>query len=112
MRFARLLIANRGEIAIRIARTAADLGIAGRCGVEVPRGTKAAVSLDEARAFLAALAPGTAVMVKAVAGGGGRGLRVVRRPEELEAAWARYRSEAQAAFANDALYVEELLPRV
>src|SRR5947199_1044432 len=51
-------------------------------------------------------------MVKAVAGGGGRGLRVVRRHEELEEAWARCRSEAQAAFGNDALYVEALLPRV
>ncbi|TMA47021.1 MAG: hypothetical protein E6J76_16205, partial [Deltaproteobacteria bacterium] len=53
---------------------------------------------------------GGAVMVKAVAGGGGRGMRTVRRPDELDDAWARCSSEARAAFGNGDLYVEELLP--
>src|SRR5207245_4846151 len=67
--------------------------------------------LAEARAFLAALGNSEAALVKAVAGGGGRGMRVVRRPEELDEAWARCRSEAQAAFGGGDLYVEALLPR-
>src|SRR5947208_2736154 len=50
-------------------------------------------------------------MVKAVAGGGGRGMRIVRRPEELDEAWTRCRSEAQAAFGSGDLYLEALLPR-
>src|SRR5213594_977675 len=104
-------VGPRPETLALLGDKAAARALAERCGVPVPRGTRAAVSLDEARAFLAALAPGTAVMVKAVAGGGGRGLRIVRRHEELEEAWARCRSEAQAAFGNDALYVEELLAR-
>src|SRR6185369_16748465 len=51
------------------------------------------------------------VIVKAVAGGGGRGMRVVRSPDALDDAWSRCRSEAEAAFGDGALYVEELLPR-
>src|SRR5437764_2913735 len=102
-----VFVGPRPETLALLGDKAAARALAERCGVPVPHGTKAAVSVDEARAFLAALAPGTAVMVKAVAGGGGRGLRLVRRPEELDAAWARCRSEAQAAFGNDTLYVEE-----
>ncbi|MET9912617.1 carboxyl transferase domain-containing protein [Streptomyces sp. NPDC006476] len=49
------------------------------------------------------------VMVKAVGGGGGRGMRVVRRAEELDEAWERCRSEAQQGFGRDALYAERLL---
>src|SRR5437667_9670639 len=107
-----VFVGPRAETLALLGDKVAARALAARCGVPVPRGTDAAVSLDEARVFLAALGPDTAVVVKAVAGGGGRGLRVVRRPDELDDAWARCRSEAQAAFGNDALYVEELLPRV
>lgn len=50
-----------------------------------------------------------AVVVKAAAGGGGKGVRVVRRLADLAAAVARCRSEAAAAFGDDAVYAEELL---
>jgi pyruvate carboxylase len=50
-------------------------------------------------------------VLKAVGGGGGRGLRVVRDPSKLAAAYERCASEAAASFGNPALYVEELLPR-
>ncbi|MFJ9711846.1 carboxyl transferase domain-containing protein [Streptomyces sp. NPDC101234] len=49
------------------------------------------------------------VMVKAVGGGGGRGLRVVRRAEELDEAWERCRSEVQQGFGGGELYAERLL---
>ncbi|GAA2476732.1 acetyl-CoA carboxylase family protein [Streptomyces longisporus] len=49
------------------------------------------------------------VMIKAVGGGGGRGMRVVRRAEELEEAWERCASEAQQGFGRDELYAERLL---
>ena len=205
MTFNALLIANRGEIAIRIARAAADLGIrtvavyseddaaslhtrvaddavalsglgaaaylneqavveaarnagcdaihpgygflaergsfARRCGeadiafvgpkvehlelfgdkgraraaavaadVPVLRGLDRAVSLAEAQAFFASL-NGGAMIVKAVAGGGGRGTRVVEDAAELENAFERCRSEAQAAFGVADVYVEQFLPR-
>lgn len=81
--------------------------------VDVPvlPGTAAPTSLDEARSFLARLGPGGAVMVKAVAGGGGRGMRPVSSDSELEEAFARCRSEAQSAFGNGDLYVERLVKR-
>jgi acetyl/propionyl-CoA carboxylase alpha subunit len=85
---------------------------AARCGVPVPAGTERATTLEEARRFLARLGDGAAMMLKAVAGGGGRGMRMVGAADALDDAWARCASEARAAFGNDALYVEQWLPRV
>ena len=56
--------------------------LAQRCGVPVIVGSDTAVSLDQAHAFLAALGGGGAIMIKAVAGGGGRGMRAVHSPAE------------------------------
>ncbi|PRY48522.1 biotin-dependent enzyme [Geodermatophilus tzadiensis] len=66
--------------------------------------------LATATRFLAGLGEGAAVMVKARAGGGGRGVRPVRDPAELAGALERCRSEARAAFGDGAVYVERLLP--
>jgi len=85
--------------------------LAQSCKVPVLPGTDGPTSLDEARAFLAALGPGGAVMVKAVAGGGGRGMRPATSPEELAPAFERCASEAAAAFGSGALYVEQFLPQ-
>jgi acetyl/propionyl-CoA carboxylase alpha subunit/acetyl-CoA carboxylase carboxyltransferase component len=85
--------------------------VAERAGVPVLPGTAGPTSLDEARAFLAKLGAGGALVVKAVAGGGGRGLRAVTTPDALGDAFARCRSEAEAAFGCGDLYVEQLVPR-
>ena len=84
--------------------------LAERTGVPVLLGTKGPTDLAQARAFMASLGPGGAVMVKAVAGGGGRGMRPVTDPADLEDAMERCRSEAEAAFGNGAIYVERLVP--
>ena len=83
--------------------------LAAEVGVPVLPGNSGPTSLAEARAFLDELGPGGAVMVKAVAGGGGRGMRPVTAPDDLEAAYERCASEAAAAFGDATLYVEQLL---
>jgi acetyl-CoA/propionyl-CoA carboxylase, biotin carboxylase, biotin carboxyl carrier protein len=181
-----VLIANRGEIAVRVARTAHALGLstvgvvaaadagalhadvvdvvvpigsyldadellraarvagarsvhpgygflsesagfaravlaAGLCWIGPP---PAAIELmgDKARAKQAAAAIGVPVVpsgetggypviVKAVSGGGGKGMRVVRSADELEGATAAARREAQAAFGDDRVLVERYLER-
>jgi acetyl/propionyl-CoA carboxylase alpha subunit/acetyl-CoA carboxylase carboxyltransferase component len=202
MSFKSLLIANRGEIAIRIARAASDLGIpsvavfseddsaslhtrvsdsayqlerkgarayldiegmvaaakaagcdavhpgygflseqgefAKRCGEEgitfigprvehlelfgdkarareaaiksevpVLRGIDRAVSLDEAKVFLREA--GGSMIIKAIAGGGGRGTSAVTDEGELEAIFARCQREAKGAFGIEDVYVEEFV---
>ena len=83
--------------------------LAERNQVPVVPGTLGATSLEQTRAFLAALGPGGAIMIKAVAGGGGRGMRAVYRPEEVDEAYARCQSEARAAFGDSAVYAERLV---
>ena len=64
---------------------------------------------DQTRFAAEALRIGYPVMVKASAGGGGRGLRIVRDPEGLEAALAAARSEAAVAFGDGRLLIERAL---
>ncbi|MDT0643581.1 acetyl-CoA carboxylase biotin carboxylase subunit [Zunongwangia sp. F363] len=52
---------------------------------------------------------GYPVMLKATAGGGGKGMRAVWKPEDLENAWESARKEADAAFGNDGMYMEKLI---
>jgi acetyl-CoA carboxylase biotin carboxylase subunit len=51
------------------------------------------------------------VLIKAAAGGGGRGMKVARVPSELEEAFRLARTEARTAFGNDAVYMEKYLDR-
>jgi acetyl/propionyl-CoA carboxylase alpha subunit/acetyl-CoA carboxylase carboxyltransferase component len=80
-------------------------------GVPVVRGLDHAVTLEEVRGFFASLGDGGAMIIKAVAGGGGRGTRAVWAAEEIEGAFQRCQSEAAAAFGRADVYVEEFIPR-
>jgi acetyl/propionyl-CoA carboxylase alpha subunit/acetyl-CoA carboxylase carboxyltransferase component len=84
--------------------------LAQQCGVPVLPGSDGPTSLEQAKTFFAGLGKGAAVMVKAVAGGGGRGMRPVMQAADLAAAFERCASEAKAAFGNGDLYVEQFLP--
>ena len=85
--------------------------LAAEHGVAILRGTSGPTTLDEATAFLADLGANGAVMVKAIAGGGGRGMRAVTARDQLAEAFTRCASEAQSAFGNGGLYVEQLVRR-
>jgi acetyl-CoA carboxylase, biotin carboxylase subunit len=84
--------------------------IAERAGAPlVPGSPGALASLEEARGVAGRL--GYPLMLKAAAGGGGKGMRVLRDPGELESALALVRGEAQAAFGDDAVYLERFVER-
>ena len=82
--------------------------LASDIGIPIIEGTYGVTSLDAAVAFFKSLA-GSAMMIKAVSGGGGRGMRVVRKSSDVAEAYARCRSEAKAAFGDDTVYVERLV---
>jgi acetyl-CoA carboxylase carboxyltransferase component/acetyl/propionyl-CoA carboxylase alpha subunit len=189
--FKRIFIANRGEIALRISRAAADMGLASvvmqpstdtpaayldvpavvaaavaadcdavhpgygflseradfaqacadvglvfigatpaqlrmfgnkararslavACDVPVLPGSDLAVSFDQAQAFFTAHVAhgsGDAVVLKALSGGGGRGMRVVRQGSELLSAYGLCVAEAEAAFGVPEVYVEKWMPQ-
>ncbi len=85
----------------------ATLALARSVGAPVLDATDPAGGLDAARQLL----EDGPVMVKAVAGGGGRGLRVARDGDELDEAWARSSAEAASAFGDGRCYAERHLPR-
>ncbi|RMF16793.1 MAG: acetyl-CoA carboxylase biotin carboxylase subunit [Alphaproteobacteria bacterium] len=79
-----------------------------RLGVPVVPGSEGGITdMDEARALAGDI--GFPVLVKAAAGGGGRGMKVVREESELEDAIRAARTEARAAFGDDAVYLEKFL---
>ena len=79
-----------------------------KAGIPMIPGTKGAVkSFAEVKAFAEEV--GLPVMIKAVNGGGGRGMRNVDRMEDLEEAYNRARSEARMAFGDEDIYVEKCI---
>ncbi|MCB1693791.1 MAG: carbamoyl-phosphate synthase large subunit [Pseudomonadales bacterium] len=80
-------------------------------GVPVLRGTTQPTSVEQAVEFFAGLDTGEAMIVKAIAGGGGRGVRIVEHKDEIVDAFERSAHEANAAFGDGRLYVEQFLPK-
>ena len=80
-----------------------------QAGVPVIPGSEGAVA-DEREALRVAEEIGYPVIVKAAAGGGGRGMRVARNPDDLANALLIARAEAESAFGNAAVYLERYLP--
>jgi acetyl-CoA carboxylase biotin carboxylase subunit len=81
-----------------------------RLGVPLVPGSDGALAdLETAREVAARV--GYPVLIKAAAGGGGRGMKVAEREDELAEAWQVARTEARAAFGNDEVYLEKYLDR-
>ena len=81
-----------------------------RCGVPTVPGSDGTVdTVEEARAFAEAV--GYPVLIKASAGGGGKGMREVHDPADLESQYKAAKAEAGAAFGNDEVYLEKLVLR-
>ncbi|GGJ03105.1 acetyl-CoA carboxylase biotin carboxylase subunit [Neoroseomonas lacus] len=81
-----------------------------RLGVPLVPGSMGALdSLEEARAIAEQIM--YPVLIKAAAGGGGRGMKVARDASEIEEAWRVARTEAKSAFGDDSVYLEKYLDR-
>ena len=80
--------------------------LADKFGVPILKGTSGPTSLAQARAFLSEQ---DAIIIKAIAGGGGRGMRIVTDAAQLDEAYARCRSEAKASFGIDDVYAEAFM---
>ena len=81
-----------------------------RLGIPVVPGSDGAIT-SEAQAQQIAKEMGFPVLVKAAAGGGGRGMKVAHSADELDMALKTARSEAKAAFGDDAVYLEKYLSK-
>jgi acetyl-CoA carboxylase biotin carboxylase subunit len=99
-------------IALMGSKTAAR-GAAIRAGVPVVPGTERPFDVRATDDDVAAAADqvGYPLLVKAVAGGGGKGMRLVEAPADLPSAIRTARSEAGSAFGDTSIYLERLLPR-
>lgn len=81
-----------------------------KAGVPVIPGSEGVVeTLEEAREIANEI--GYPIMLKASAGGGGKGMRMVNKEDELENAWQTARAEAEAAFGNPSLYIEKFIEK-
>jgi len=91
-------------------RLMGDKKTAARLGIPVVPGSDGEVtSLERARKVAAEI--GYPVLIKASAGGGGRGMKVAATADDLEPAFTTARAEARAAFGNDAVYIEKYLAK-
>src|SRR5262249_12540171 len=99
-------------IALMGNKTAAR-AVAGRTGVPVVPGTEDPIGEDVPDADIAAIADGIGypLLVKAVSGGGGKGMRTVTDPADLAGAVRAARSEARTSFGDAAVYLERRLMR-
>jgi acetyl-CoA carboxylase biotin carboxylase subunit len=96
-------IAMMGDkIAAKVAMAAVGVPL-------VPGSDGAVTDLETARSVARQI--GYPVLIKAAAGGGGRGMKVARDPGDLEDAFSTARAEARAAFGNDSVYMEKYLDR-
>jgi acetyl-CoA carboxylase biotin carboxylase subunit len=80
---------------------------AAEAGLPLVPGSRGGATLEQARSLAADI--GFPLLLKASAGGGGRGMRLVAGPDELDGAFATAAAEAEAAFADGSLYVERAL---
>ena len=106
-----IFVGPRAETLALFGDKGAARAFAQRHDVPIVPGTSGPTTLEQARAFMTSLGPDAAVMVKAIAGGGGRGMRPVTDPAQLAATMERCASEAKQAFGNGDVYVEKLFPR-
>jgi len=102
-----VFIGPRGEVMRKMGDKVTARQTMEAAGVPIVPGTTERLDDEAAKRWI--LDVGPPVMVKASAGGGGKGMRLVRKESEIDQALARARSEAKASFGDDGLYVEKFV---
>jgi acetyl/propionyl-CoA carboxylase alpha subunit/acetyl-CoA carboxylase carboxyltransferase component len=100
-------VGPKADAIARFGDKGAARTLAEAAGVPIAPGLPAPVTEADALAFLNEMGPGGAIMLKAAAGGGGRGMRPVSNAADLPDAFARSQAEAEAAFGDGRLYAEK-----
>ncbi|MFT5099951.1 MAG: acetyl/propionyl-CoA carboxylase alpha subunit/acetyl-CoA carboxylase carboxyltransferase component [Planctomycetaceae bacterium] len=85
--------------------------LAGKCDVPLLSGTNGDTSLAQAKSFVKALPAGSLAIIKAIAGGGGRGMRLVESEGDLETLLVRAKAEAEATFGDGRVYLEQFVAK-
>lgn len=104
-------VGPRAELLDMMGDKTAARNVCQRIGVPVLPGTEEAIA-DRDKALKAAKAIGFPLIIKAAFGGGGRGMRVVRKASELQGLLDEAQAEAGRAFGNPAVFLEKFIPRV
>ncbi len=102
-----IFIGPRADLIAQMGNKILARQIADKLGVPVVPGSEKIANIREAVEVSRAI--GFPLLIKAAAGGGGRGMRIVNEISELESAFAAASSEARAAFGDDTLYVERYI---
>jgi acetyl-CoA carboxylase biotin carboxylase subunit len=102
-----VFVGPSAETMERMGDKAAAKAELGRAGVPLVPGTEGRTTVTEARAAAAEL--GYPVLLKASAGGGGKGMRLVRAADDLEDAFSAASAEAMAAFGDGSIYLEKAI---
>ncbi|MGH7706749.1 MAG: acetyl-CoA carboxylase biotin carboxylase subunit [Vulcanimicrobiaceae bacterium] len=100
-------VGPKPDVIAQMGDKATAKSIVTEAGVPTTPGSGILGSAAEAARFAAKL--GYPVLLKATAGGGGRGMRAVRAPDEFEYAYATAQAEAEASFRDGRLYLEKLI---
>jgi acetyl-CoA carboxylase, biotin carboxylase subunit len=103
-----VFVGPRPETIERMGDKVAAKEAVARAGLPLVPGSDGAATLDETRQLGARI--GFPLLLKAAAGGGGRGMRLVARPDELDSTYRTAAAEAEAAFSDGSLYVEKAVP--
>jgi pyruvate carboxylase len=105
-----IFIGPNPETITKMGDKTAAKNVAKECNVPVVPGTDSAL-IDKEAAYKWCEENGLPVMMKASMGGGGRGMRVVRKMEEVKEAFTRCSSEALTAFGDGSMFIERLIER-
>ncbi|MFN3238079.1 MAG: carboxyl transferase domain-containing protein [Pseudomonadales bacterium] len=85
--------------------------LAKQCGVPLLAGTEGDLDLASAEAFLKTLPEGNQAIIKAISGGGGRGMRLITADQELSELISRAQAEAKSSFGDERVYLEQFVPK-